>query len=237
MRSNRKDATIEDMHKKKWHVKDLANVQARTDAQHLMFRAAEEDLNMIASGTAGTGKTYLAMYLGLRAVLNEQSPYKKLRIVRSAVDTRDIGFKPGTEAEKVSGYEAPYRSICSELIGRWSTYDDMKDAHLIDFTVTSDIRGSTWNNTIVVMDELANFNFHEIDTVVTRAGKNTRIIMTGDVKQTDLLKSNRDKSGMPQLIKVHEKLKTFKMITFKKEDIVRSALVREWIEAVEDTEW
>lgn len=235
--SSKRNATAEDIHKKKWHILDMVKVQPRNDAQHAVFRAAEEDKNIIASGTAGTGKTFLAMYLGLRAMLTDGSPYTKIRIVRSAVSTRDIGHMPGTMEEKISDFEAPYRDICKELFDRWSTYDDMKDAHKIEFNVTSNIRGRTWNNQVVILEECENLNFHEIDSVLTRIGKNCKVIVAGDVKQTDLLKSNRDKEGMNRLLKIAASMDSFAIVNFTKEDIVRSAFVREWIEAVEDTEW
>ncbi len=173
------------------------------------------------------------MYLALRAMLTEDSPYKRIRIVRSAVSTRDIGHMPGTRDEKVQDFEAPYRDICKELVGRWSTYEDMKDAHLIKFNDTSNIRGLTWPNEIVVFDEIENWNFHEIDSAFTRVGKNTKVIVAGDVRQTDLLKSSRDKSGMEQLLQIAEKMDSFHIITFTKKDIVRSDFVKEWIEATE----
>jgi len=234
---SQRDATIADMHTKKWHIRDLSDVQPRNDAQHMMFRAASSDNNIIASGTAGTGKSYLAMYLALRALLTEGNVYDKIRIVRSAVSTRDIGHMPGTMEEKIQDFEAPYRDICKELIGRWSTYDDMKDAHLIKFNVTSNIRGLTWPSEIVILEEVENLNFHEIDSVLTRIGKNTKIIITGDVKQTDLLKTNKDTTGMHKLLKIAESMNSFDVVNFTTKDIVRSDFVREWIEATEATEW
>lgn len=237
MKSNRRLQEIEQAHKKTWNIKDLVSVQPRNDNQRLMFRASEGGAHIIASGTAGTGKTFLAMYLALREVLTEDSDYNRIRIVRSAVSTRDIGHLPGTMEEKIQDFEAPYRDICKELIGRWSTYDDMKDAHILKFNVTSNIRGVTWNNQIVIIEEVENLNFHEIDSVLTRIGRNCRVIIAGDVKQTDLLKTNKDTSGMQKLLKVASNINSFSIIHFTKEDIVRSDFVKEWIEALEKTEW
>jgi len=176
------------------------------------------------------------MYLALRAVLHEDSIYKRIRIVRSAVSTRDIGFMPGTMDEKIQDFQNPYRDICNEVVGRYSTYDDMKDAQLIKFNVTSKIRGTTGRNEIVVLEEVENLNFHEIDSCITRMGKNSKLIIAGDVKQTDLIKTNRDTSGMNQLLRIANKMQSFDIIHFTKEDIVRSDLVREWIEESENVD-
>lgn len=234
--SRYRDATPKDQHKKKWHLKDLQRVHPITDSQIQMFRAADADKNIIASGTAGTGKTYLAMYLALRAVLDENSPYKRIRIVRSAVSTRDIGFMPGTMDEKIADFQNPYRDICYELVGKYSTYDDMKDVNLILFNVTSNIRGTTWRNEIVILEEVENLNFHEIDSCITRMGKNSKLIIAGDIKQTDLLKTNRDTSGMNNLLRIANKMPSFEIIDFTVDDIVRSDLVKEWIRASEEVD-
>jgi len=229
-----RDATLEDMHKKTWHIKDLKRVSPISDAQHDMFKAFDSG-NLIGAGTAGTGKTYLAMYLAFRLLLSDDS-FDCIRIVRSAVETRDLGHKPGKLEEKLVEFEAPYKDICQELFGRWSTYEDMKDAHLIKFNSTSDIRGLTWRNSIVIIDEIENLNYHEIDSCMTRIGKNTKVVLVGDIRQTDLLKSNRDTTGMNQLLKVAEKMPSITIVRFDKNDIVRSDFVREWIEACEATE-
>ena len=151
-------------------------------------------------------------------------------IVRSVVPTREIGFLPGDLNDKVSVYETPYKDICAELIGRSSTYDDMKEAGIVQFMPTSFIRGLTWDNAIVVVDECQNMTFHEINSIVTRLGQNSRIIFTGDTNQTDLRPVD---CGMTKMLSVVDNIETFAKVKFTTDDIVRSNIVKSWIVAAE----
>ncbi len=197
-----------------------------------MFHAWINFEHLCAHGSAGTGKTFLAFYLALQEVLNKQQ--QKIIIVRSAVPTREVGFLPGNLEEKMQQYEEPYRDILWELMGRHSTYEDMKAAGLIEFHSTSFLRGLTWDNAIVIVDESENLTFHEIDNVMTRLGENTRIILTGDTKQTDLDGSKKmGEEGLSKAKRIFESMKTFGMIEFTVDDIVRSKTVKSWIKACE----
>ena len=182
--------------------------------------------------SAGTGKTFLALYLAINEVLEKRQ--QKVIIVRSAVPTRDIGFLPGTLEEKVSLYEKPYRDIMWELVGRPSTYQDMKDAGVIEFETTSFIRGLTWDNAIVIIDEGENMTYHETDSIMTRLGENTRFIFTGDVKQTDLDGKRNGACGIETALKVYDNMKEVELVQFNKFDIVRGDLVKSWIIAAEE---
>jgi phosphate starvation-inducible protein PhoH and related proteins len=219
--------------RKKWSLHDLNTVQPKTPKQQEMFDMFfEGDKNILAYGSAGTGKSFLALFLAFCDVLSADSPRTKVRIVRSIVPTRDIGFLPGTIDEKISVYEQPYIDILEELIGKASTYDDMKKAHLIEFTPTSFIRGSTWDNEIVVIDEAQNMTFPEINSVLTRTGVNTRILITGDLVQTDLTRKS-EQSGFSKMVYVTSKMREFGMAEFGINDIVRSDFVKSWIIASE----
>lgn len=220
--------------KKKWTKHDILQIQPLTEMQNAMFQCYFQGSHIIAHGSAGTGKTFLALYLALMDAVDPDYGYKQIRIVRSVVPSREIGHLPGTIEEKVGEYEIPYISVCQDLSKprRPSTYADMKEAGLIEFTPTSFIRGSTWNDTIVIVDEAQNMTWHELNSIVTRIGDNSRLIITGDTRQCDLVRKN-DISGFAQFIKVAESVPSFATVQFTSDDIVRSGFVKEWIVACE----
>ena len=221
--------------RKKWSRHDLRNVKPLTPAQEQTFDtyfSSEEDKNLCLYGCAGTGKTFLSLYLGFHAVLATNTQ-KKIMIIRSAVPSREIGFFPGDRNEKIAPYERPYTDVCFELFGRSSTYEDMKKAGLIEFMDTSVLRGVTWDDSFIVLDEGQNMNFDEINTVMTRVGLRSRILFLGDIKQTDLGKSSRDRSGMEDFLKIAYNMEEFEFIQFTTKDIVRSGFVKSWIIASE----
>jgi phosphate starvation-inducible protein PhoH len=219
--------------KKKWTPHDLKTIQPITDAQSQMFEQYLQGDNVVAYGCPGTGKTLLALYLAMCDILDQRTPYQRLIIVRSAVASRDQGYLKGTLEEKESVFETPYKDIFAFLFGRASTYEDMKKAGLIEFMSTSYVRGLTWDNCIVVVDEIQNCNWHEINSVVTRVGDDSKMVLAGDIKQTDLLKSNKDVCGMGHLLEVVERMDEMSSVQFTSDDIVRSAFVKAWIIATE----
>ena len=223
--------------KKKWSKHDLASIRPLTPSQEDLFHAWVSGKNVIAHGSAGTGKTFLAFYLALQDVLTQQGR-NKIILIRSVVPTRDIGFLPGTLEEKIATYELPYHDICWELVGRASTYNDMKVAGVIEFKVTSFLRGLTWPNSVIILEEAQNLNFHEIDSVMTRLGDDSRIIVTGDTFQTDLdgRRTRSDMSGMADLLKVAQDMEEFETVQFTRYDIVRSNFVKSWVTAVEQNQ-
>jgi len=224
-------AIEEDRKRKHWSIKDLRTIHPLTPTQEDMFHAWYNDKNICAHGSAGTGKTFLALYLALQEVLEQR--YQRIIIVRSAVSTREIGHLPGTYEEKIAQYELPYQDVLYELIGRYSTYNDMKDAGLIEFMTTSFIRGLTWDNAIVIVDESENLTFHEINSVMTRIGDNTRVIIAGDITQTDLDGRKHGSTGIGDAMNVIGNMNHFETIQFSREDIIRSEFVRSWIIATE----
>lgn len=219
--------------RKTWSMHDLKTIKPLTPTQEELFHAWYSGFNLCVHGSAGTGKTFLALYLALQEVLERN--HSKIIIVRSAVATRDVGFLPGTLEEKVMQLELPYHDILWELVGRGSTYKDMKEQGLIEFTSTSYLRGLTWDNAIVIVDEAENLTMHEIDNVMTRLGQNTRVIFTGDTKQSDLDGSKRlGQEGLTQAMRIFEDMEEFARIQFSCHDIVRGDLVKSWIMACEE---
>lgn len=228
-------AMSEGAKKKRWTTHDLmVNVKPLTTNQETMFHSYFNDNQVVAYGSAGTGKTFLALYLAITDILAKRNQRERIIVVRSAVPTREQGYLPGTLEEKQMHYENPYRDIMAELFGRFSTYDDMKEAGLIEFMTTSFIRGLTWDNCVVIVEEGQNMTWHEINSTMTRVGENTRIIFTGDLIQTDLNKRNNDTTGMADFIKVAQKMDSFDLIKFTTHDIVRGKFVKEWIETCEE---
>ena len=182
-------------------------------------------------GVAGTGKTYISMYLALEEVLRQDSMYNNVIVVRSVVPSRDMGFLPGNQKEKAKVYEEPYRDICDSLFGRGDGYDILATKGLVSFTTTSYLRGITFSDAIVIVDECQNLNGHECDTVITRVGENSRIIFCGDYKQTDL--NCKERSGFLSFNQVIKSMGCFDFIEFGVQDVVRSGLVKEYILAKE----
>lgn len=220
--------------RKKWSIHDLRTIKPLTTAQEDMFHVWFNGNNVVAHGSAGTGKTFLAFYLALLETF-ERKKQSEIIIIRSAVPTREVGFLPGTLEEKIAQYELPYHDILHELVGKSTSYQDMKDAGVIRFMTTSFLRGLTWDNAVIIIDEGENMTFHEINTIMTRVGNNTRIIFTGDLTQTDLDGSKRlGSSGMPQALNIVRNMKEFEDVCFTVHDIVRSDFVKSWIMAAEE---
>lgn len=220
--------------RKSWSRHDIKHIKPLTPAQEEMFHDFLNGNNVFAHGSAGTGKSFVGLYLALNEMLQFESEVDRVIIVRSTVPARDVGFLPGTLEEKNAVYEQPYKDILTDLFGKGSTYEDMKTADKIEFVTTSFIRGMTWDNAVIVFDEVQNANWEEINTVMTRIGEGSRVILCGDVKQNDLLYKKMDKTGVTDLLKVCAKLPNFTNVTFTRNDIVRSDFVKQFIIACED---
>jgi len=221
--------------KKKWTVHDLRSIKPLTPAQKDMFRAFFEGQQICAYGTAGTGKSYVGIWLALNEILREDAQQNRVIIVRSAVATRDQGFLPGTLVEKEAPFEQPYKDIFADIVGKTTAYDDMKASGIIEFRSTSNVRGITWNNAVILIDEIQNCNAGEINSVMTRVGKKSRVIAMGDISQNDLTKHKNDKTGMIWFLDVVERMREFDMVQFQIHDIVRSDFVKSWLTACEES--
>jgi predicted ribonuclease YlaK len=207
---------------------ELRNIVPLTDNQQKTFTEYSKNKNLVLHGMAGTGKTFCALYLALKEVLDPKSDQRKVFIVRSAVPTRDVGFLPGSLKEKIKQYENPYRSICSHIFSRGDAYDVLKGKDLVEFMSTSFIRGDTYDDCTLIVDEMQNLSFHELDSVITRAGEGTKVIFSGDFKQSDLANS-RDRQGLQDFLKILKNMRSFSRIEFGVQDVVRSGLVKEYL--------
>jgi predicted ribonuclease YlaK len=212
----------------------LLPVEPLTDNQKIMFEEYDKGQNIFAYGCAGTGKTFVALYLALRDVLSEYTPYDKVYIVRSLVATREIGFLPGTHEDKASLYQIPYKNMVKYMFEMPDDasfemlYENLKSQETVSFWSTSFLRGTTLDNAIVIIDECQNLNFHELDSIMTRCGQDTKIMFCGDARQSDLQKSN-ERTGIIDFQKILENMKEFSMVEYGIEDIVRSGLVKSYL--------
>lgn len=204
---------------------ELKRIEPLTYNQERVFRNRNE--NQILYGVAGTGKTFLSMYLALDDIL-EIGLYRKLYIVRSIVPSRNMGFLPGNEKEKAAVYEEPYQAVCSELFGRGDAYQYLKAQNYIEFKSTSFIRGITLDDCVLFVDECQNLTAHELNSIITRVGQNCRVVLSGDWRQDDL-KGKREESGMIDFLKIAKCMAEFKSIEFGIDDIVRSNFVKSYI--------
>jgi phosphate starvation-inducible protein PhoH len=236
MRKNANNVSNFPSNNAKRKIIDLLGITPITPAQRETFEFFKRGHNLILKGSAGTGKTFIAMYLALKnAFADTTTDYNKVIIVRSAVATRDIGALPGDLEEKTGIYELPYYSITSELTNKDGMYNTLKETKCITFIPTSYVRGVTFRNSIIIVDEFQNMNSHELYSIITRAGENCRFIFCGDMKQSDLSEKGTDKSGFNRFLKIVAKMESFREVEFTQKDIVRSGLVKEFIIADEST--
>lgn len=208
----------------------MKRISPMTEHQRDLFDAYRNGLNVANVGSAGTGKTYASLYLAFEDVL-EKEEYEKVIVIRSAVQSREQGFMPGKLNEKMENYELPYIDITNDLFGRGDAYQILKQKGMVQFMSTSFVRGLTWDNCVVVVDEIQNMNYEELRTVITRIGESSKIILCGDTRQDDLRnsKNRADRSGLSNFIKVIDNMNCFAVVEFTKDDIVRSGLVKDFI--------
>ena len=210
---------------------ELSKISPITDNQNIVFDLYNSGKNLVLYGSAGSGKSFLSLYLGLKEMM-EVGSFNKIIIIRSAVASRDLGFLPGSEKEKVAVYEAPYKSIVNDLYGRDDAYDILKQKDIIEFESTSFLRGLTYSNCLIFVDEIENMCFHELNTIFTRIGEGTKIIFAGDTKQCDL-NERKETSGMADFLSIIKKLDEFGLVEFTMDDCVRSSMVKHYLQIKE----
>jgi len=209
---------------------NLKTFQPLTENQKLFFDAYKRgDYFVALHGVAGTGKTFCALYKAIEEVLDKSNPFNKIIVVRSAVQSREIGHLPGDVNEKMEIYEQPYRQICQTLFDRKDAWDRLEEQGYISFISTSFIRGMSFDDAIIIVDEMQNLTYEEIDTVMTRVGYRSKIIWCGDYRQTDLNKRKNDVTGILKFFDIAQHMSAFTRIEFTVDDIVRSSLVKDYI--------
>ena len=215
--------------KLKLRIDDLLTFQPLTKNQSKFFDLyKQKNQAIMLHGSAGTGKTFIALYKALEEVMDKGNNLQKVVIVRSVVPSRDIGHLPGDEKEKTDVYLAPYKAICQDLFQTEQAYERLAEQKNIEFLITSFVRGITIDNAVIIVDECQNMNFQELSSIMTRVGEDSKIIFCGDFKQTDLCKRH-DQSGLNNFVEVINRMPSFRNVEFTVDDIVRSALVKEFI--------
>ena len=212
----------------------MRDIDPLTQNQQNLFDAYAQDKHLVAYGCAGTGKTFITLYNALRDVLDPTTPYEKIYIVRSLVATREIGFLPGDHDDKSLLYQIPYKNMVKYMFEMRTEadfqmlYGNLKTQGTIDFWSTSFIRGTTFDKAIIIVDEFQNLNYHELDSIMTRVGEETKIMFCGDATQTDLIKQN-ERNGIHDFMQILRIMPSVDIIEFGVEDIVRSGLCKEYL--------
>ena len=227
--------TTKNLKRKKPYNSDMmVDIQPITDNQKKAFESYSEGKNLFLYGAAGTGKTFITLYQAFREVLNPLTPYNKVVLVRSLVSTREIGFLPGDHEDKSFLYQIPYKNMVKYMFEMPTDNDfemlwgNLKTQESVTFWSTSFIRGTTLDDSIVIVDESQNLNFHELDSIMTRCGENCKIMFCGDAAQTDLVKTN-EKNGILDFQKIISRMPEFDLVEFGIDDIVRSGLVKSYL--------
>ena len=220
--------------KKPYNSEMMVPIEPITPNQTTAFAHYNEGKNLFLYGAAGTGKTFITLYMALKQVLDPLTPYNKVVLVRSLVSTREIGFLPGDHEDKSALYQIPYKNMVKYMFELASDNDfemlwgNLKAQESVTFWSTSFIRGTTLDGSIVIVDESQNLNFHELDSIITRVGEDTKIMFCGDVAQTDLIRTN-EKNGILDFQKIITMMPEFALVEFGVDDIVRSGLVKSYI--------
>ena len=212
----------------------LNQIKPVTDSQKLVFDTWKQGQNQFLFGCAGTGKTFVSLYLALSEVLRNETPYDKVIMVRSLIPTREIGFLPGDEEDKAALYQVPYSNMMQFMFEQPNEqafsmlYDRLKAQGSFYFLSTSFLRGLTFDNSIIIVDECQNLNFHELDTIITRVGQDSKIFFCGDFGQSDLTKMN-ERNGLMDFLQILQEMQEFNCTEFDIGDIVRSGFVRSYL--------
>ena len=220
--------------KKEITLGQMVEINPITESQGVVFDSYKDGKNQFLYGCAGTGKTFMSLYLALQDVLDNETPYDRVCLVRSLIPTRDIGFLPGDEEDKAALYQVPYSSMVQFMFKQPNEdafkglYDRLKNQGSLYFLSTSFLRGLTFDNSIIIVDECQNLNFHELDTIITRVGQDSKIIFCGDFNQTDLIKTN-DRNGIQDFFRIIQNMEEFNDVEFGIPDIVRSGFVRSYL--------
>ena len=213
---------------------NLIPVKPITDNQKLVFNSWKKGQNQFLFGAAGTGKTFISLYLALKDILDLKKPYSKVVLVRSLIPTREIGFLPGDEEDKAALYQVPYQNMVQFMFEQpteqsfSNLYNRLKGQGSLFFLSTSFLRGLTFDNSIIIVDECQNLNFHELDTIITRIGQDSKIVFSGDFNQTDLIKQ-QEKNGLHDFLRILNEMEEFHCLEFTIGDIVRSGFVRNYL--------
>lgn len=202
-------------------------ITARTENQQKLVKAFDENDLVFATGPAGSGKTFVAIALAVRALKNKEA--RKIILSRPAVEAGEkLGFLPGEMKDKLDPYLQPLYDALQDMIPAAKLKEYMEN-NVIQIAPLAFMRGRTLNDAIIILDEAQNTTTHQIKMFLTRLGMNAKMIVTGDVTQIDLPPSTT--SGLIQAMRVLKDVKGIGRVQFDKKDIVRHKLVQRIVEA------
>lgn len=216
---------------KTFSIHDMKSITPMTRNQQRVFDLWKDDYSIVLDGFSGVGKSFLSIYLALKDILDADSVYEKIIIVRSTTSIRSPGFLPGSLEEKNSVFEMPYSQIFDDLFKKKNQYKFMKEAGLVEFHSTAFLRGLSFTNAIVIFDEFQNANYEEIATCIQRIARQSKLILCGDYMQNDLIRMKNDVSGFKKAIDIINMMPDFRKVSFEIADCVRSEFVKSFLVA------
>ena len=210
--------------------KEYLNSVNLSDKQKEFFAAIEKNTITIATGPAGTSKTFTACYAAIKN-LSSTSPINKIILTKPIVEAgENLGFLPGSVDEKMAPYMESFVTTFHKIIGK-QMFDKLKESDRIEMRPVAYMRGSTFNNAFMILDEAQNMNFHQLMTYITRLGENSKMVICGDVSQHDI---KHNLVALPEFQKMIQNVNSIGTFNFEKKDIVRNKIIVDIVEKYEE---
>jgi len=200
-----------------------------TPKQNEFFNTIKNNTITIATGPAGTSKTFTASYASVIA-LSSPEPISKIILTKPIVEAgENLGFLPGSVMEKISPYMESYVTTFHKIIGKTMT-EKLSESEVIEMRPVAYMRGSTFNNSFMILDEAQNMNFHQLMTYITRLGEKSKMVICGDISQHDI---KHNLVALPEFVKMISGVPKIGTFEFSKEDIVRNKIIVDIVERYE----
>lgn len=202
------------------------NIKCKTENQKKFLKLIKDNEIIICSGNAGTGKTFLAVSEALNLLKSNESVYKKIILIKSVTPLKgeEVGFLKGDLETKLSPYMYSFMANFYKLIGN-KLSDSLKEQGIIEVLPIAFIRGLSIDNSIIIVDEAQNISFDNMESILTRIGENSKMIIIGDTKQIDI--KNKKDSSLQIISERFKNLDKFGIMRFEKSDQVRNPLINQ----------